>query len=135
MDKQKQIGEMAKDKEFKKLVRCIENTHPFYVETIAEKLCNAGYRKIPEGAVVVSKQVWDEHIENWDKTTKAVEERVRKETTEKFAEMERAKITAFLEEKLKDNDYIKGKKQLIKFSVAVAGYVADEICKELIGEK
>lgn len=39
-----------------------------------------GIRKIPEGSVIVSKQVWEEHIENREKTNKIFEERVRKET-------------------------------------------------------
>ena len=56
------------------------------VYLIAEKLYNAGYRKIPEGAVVVSKQIWDEHIENREEGMKTFEKRVRKETAERYAE-------------------------------------------------
>ena len=92
-----------------------------YPDDIASELYNAGYRKIPEGAVVVSKQVWDEHIENWDKTSKAIEERVRKETAEKFAER--------LKEKCKmENNPLGFKVILINDSTV------DEICKEIIGE-
>lgn len=97
MEKQKQIEEMAKyccnccemgwGCDFGD---CNEKGEGGYKECklakeTAEMLYNAGYRKIPEGAVVVSEQVWEEHIVNWDKTIKAVEERVRKEMAEKFA--------------------------------------------------
>jgi hypothetical protein len=43
-------------------------------------LYEQGYRKIPEGSVVVSKQVWEEHIEKREKANKIFEERIRKET-------------------------------------------------------
>ena len=69
--------------------KCDENcqTNGCRVYEVCTELYNAGYRKIPEGAVVVSKQVWEEHIENFDKCREAIEERVRKETAEKFAKM------------------------------------------------
>ena len=83
----KQIKEIASD--LSKAV--IQDYGGVYFLETAKELYDLGYRKIPEGAVVVSKQVWEEHIENWDKTTKAVEERVRKETAEKYhAEIEKA---------------------------------------------
>ena len=53
-------------------------------ENLARKLLEHYQPKLPKDVVIVSKQVWEEHIENWDKTTKAVEERVRKETAEKI---------------------------------------------------
>ena len=81
---------MEKDKQVKKLTEIIKEhlkgVLQIEIDILAEALYQKGCRIIPEGAVVVSKQVWEEHIENWDKTTKAVEERVRKETAEKFAE-------------------------------------------------
>ena len=51
---------------------------------LEDKIEQGTLKEIPEGAVVVSRQIWEEHIENWDKTTKAVEERARKETAEKL---------------------------------------------------
>lgn len=76
------------DEDIAKVLYGVEDSD---ILNVAYFLDEQGYRKIPEGAVVVSKQVWDEHIENWDKTTKAVEERVRKETAEKYhAEIEKA---------------------------------------------
>lgn len=53
-DKQ-QIEEMVKDKEFKKLVRLIENTHPFYVETIAERVYKKYQPRLPEDSVVLTR--------------------------------------------------------------------------------
>lgn len=52
--------EMAKDKEFKKLVRLIERTHPFYVETIAERIYKYYQPKLPENAVVLTKEAYVE---------------------------------------------------------------------------
>lgn len=89
MDKQKQIEEMANVIESIKLYGTDNYERKISRDSVlelAEELIKYYQPKIPECAVVVSKQVWDEHIENWDKTTKAVEERVRKETAEKFAE-------------------------------------------------
>ena len=99
----------------------------YFLET-AKELYDLGYRKIPEGAVVVSKQVWDEHIENWDKTTKAVEERVRKETAEKFAERLKEKaenryLGSYMD--LSSPEYIE-KEDFLQ--------IIDEICKELEGD-
>ena len=78
--RQKQIEEMHKE------IDELWIDYPPTTSEVVEAILNLGYRKIPENAVVVSKQVWDEHIENWDKTTKAVEEQARKETAELFAE-------------------------------------------------
>lgn len=50
----------------------------------ATALINAGYRKIPEGAVVLTKEEFSEKIEN---TWLNCQEFTRKETAEKFAEM------------------------------------------------
>lgn len=50
MNKQEQIKEMKK---------IIGNVKPFYVETIVEALYNAGYRKIPDGTVVLTNEEYD----------------------------------------------------------------------------
>ena len=97
MNKEKQILELMKNKEFVKLVSIIENTQPFYVETIAlsvYKHYQRNYRKINENKVVISKEEYRklklkrnnamaretarkvcEHIENDNK-------KIRKETAE-----------------------------------------------------
>ena len=123
MDKQKRIEEIAEIIR----VNCGECNTCKYKEELhcadilsAEELYNAGYRKIPENAVIVSKQVWEEHIENWDKTSKAIEERVRKETAEKFAEM--AKELLDKQEKGWSANMI---------WIITAKNCIDEVCKEI----
>ena len=97
MDKQKQIEESKSCYSCNHYYACEDcykaftRSNDYFKKHIAHNReiamhCKCYQPKIPEGAVIVSKQVWEEHIENWDKTTKAVEERVRKETAEKFAE-------------------------------------------------
>ena len=90
---------------------------------VMERLYNAGYRKIPENAVVVSKQVWEEHIENFDKCREAIEERVRKETAEKFAEMANELL----------DKQEKGWSANMIWIITVKNCI-DEICKEFIKE-
>ena len=53
---------MNKDKEIKKMLTIIGNVKPFYVETIAEALYNAGYRKVPDGAVILTPEERDEEL-------------------------------------------------------------------------
>ena len=54
------------------------------VREIASILVNAGYRKIPEGSVVLETSVYESlEIKNY---RDVISERVRKETAEKFAE-------------------------------------------------
>ena len=43
----------------KRMTAIISNVKPFYVETIAEALYNAGYRKVPEDSVVLSKEEYE----------------------------------------------------------------------------
>ena len=59
-DKEKQIMELMKDKEFVKLVRLIDNTHPFYVETIALRVYEKYQPKLPENSVVITREEYDE---------------------------------------------------------------------------
>ena len=75
-DKEKQIEEMA---------RIIMYAPYPDADSQAERIFNAGYRKIPEGSVIVSKQIWEEHIEKREKANKIFEERVRQETAREFA--------------------------------------------------
>ena len=46
---------MNKEQQIKKMSTIIGNVKPFYVETIAEALYNAGYRKIDENCAVITK--------------------------------------------------------------------------------
>lgn len=68
----KMIEEMAKV--------MAENWFNETIISTAERLINAGYRKIPEGSVVVDK----EYIE---KKLQELEEQVRKETAEKYRKL------------------------------------------------
>lgn len=80
----------------------------FELETLAEALYNAGYRKIPKGGVVLTKEQEDKIFNDYAEYIK----KVRKETAEKFAE--RLKEICDYDERLCDT--------------------ADEICKELVDE-
>ena len=53
---------MNKEKQIKKMSTIIGNVKPFYVETIAEALYNAGYRKVPDGAVILTPEERDEEL-------------------------------------------------------------------------
>lgn len=91
MNKEDKIKELAKDIS---IAFQLAGTTKF--GAVAEILVDKWQRKIPENSVIVSKQVWEEHIENWDKTTRAVEERVRKETADKFIkECKKYKVKKF----------------------------------------
>ena len=87
---------------------------------IAEDLYNAGYRKIPENAVVLT----DEEYERWQGQTLNIK-KVRKETAEKFAEMVKGFINKH-KSPVGGNDFVLNVEQLI--------FGIDEICKELGGE-
>ena len=53
---------MNKEQQIKKMSTIIGNVKPFYVETIAEILYNAGYRKVPDGAVILTPEERDEEL-------------------------------------------------------------------------
>ena len=53
---------MNKEQQIKKMSTIIGNVKPFYVETIAEALYNAGYRKVPDGAVILTPEERDEEL-------------------------------------------------------------------------
>ena len=112
MDKQKQIEEMAK---------VISNARDSYygtsagngyytpVEYYAKELYNAGYRKIPENAVVLTDKK-DIRQYEWSKLVDKMGviefgEKVRKETSEKFAE--RAKDAIINMKWARDDTHIK----------------------------
>ena len=92
MDKQKQIEEKElqefwEDVQFCTVYESEDSCFPLHKET-AINLYNAGYRKIPENAVVLETSVYESlEIKSY---RDFISERVRKETAEKFAEMLKA---------------------------------------------
>lgn len=124
MDKQKQVEEMAKII-FEKAYENYETSGSVEIDTevrryfysaflvYCEPLYNAGYRKIPENAVVLTREEFSEKIEN---TWLNCQEFTRKETAEKFSE------------KLKTECYDGG---IDNKWVHVSFSRLDEICKEL----
>lgn len=137
MDKQKQIEEMARGicGNFGVAIEGLCGPLNFQCDLkckwfkIAERCYNEGYRKIPEGAVVLETSVYESlDIKLY---RDFISKQVRNETAEKFAEQTPKKVAEFLIKKLKDNDYAIGKEGLMKFAVAVAGNIANEICKEI----
>ena len=108
MDKQKQIEEMAKVIfERGVALECIDFIHGLkgsdHFYRIATALYNAGYRKIPDGAVVIPKTITEDTdsetllaIANYNERVRKVE---RKETAEKFAErLKEISYQAWIEE-------------------------------------
>ena len=88
MDKQKQILEMSKviEEAMAKARRTLgghNNIATFY----AEILLNAGYCKIPEGAVVLTREQYEKDLAIERELGERKASRARKETAEKFAEM------------------------------------------------
>ncbi len=53
---------MNNKQQIKKMATIIGNVKPFYVETIAETLYNAGYRKVPDCAVILTPEERDEEL-------------------------------------------------------------------------
>ena len=85
MDKQ-MIGEMANDINLGFDI-AYDSRSSNFPQVIAEILTEEGYRKIPEGAVVLT----DDEYERWQGQTLNIK-KVRKETAEKFAEMAKEAI-------------------------------------------
>ena len=123
MDKQKQmIEEMAmtaypiyatmEDEVRKETIKHINGYEAF------KRLCEAGYRKIPEGVVLLTREEYEKlcdlaYFGNGEET-------IRKETAEKFAEMAN---------KIANN-------KLEFYGVRMIDIEdINEICKELIGDK
>ena len=142
MDKQKQIEEMAKETCGQQIYPCGED-RPFCFIThevcnccednqcdhyeICERIYNAGYRKIPEGAVVILDEEMEDFAEKlaqspqMQKVMQGLIKSWQKETAEKFAES--------LKEKLKDNVSAEN----VDAFVDCKKY-ADEICDEITEE-
>lgn len=74
---------MTKQEQIKEMKKIIGNVKPFYVETIVEALYNAGYRKIPENAVVLTKEEYIDLSRNY--VTEQIEQ-ARKKTAKEIYE-------------------------------------------------
>ena len=93
MDKQKQIEEMYKEFLSYKFKTAMEK---FSYKEMCEYFYNAGYRKIPEGAVVLTEEELDKKLEPFRLEIISLSQelietsqklmKARKETAEKFAE-------------------------------------------------
>ena len=133
MDKQKQIDEMAY------IIYKYGQTYDDCVEgaeyNLAKYLINAGYRKIPENAVVLTREEYDGKsiivemsgghklklsVGKFGEMSKILEEHTRKEMAEKFAE----RLKEFL-----DGNHCCG--FILEQSVEYWNYHIDEICKEI----
>ena len=136
MDKQKQILEIAeviakyissRDFEVKFIINPKSKAFPFsHTAGVAEELYNAGYRKIPENAVLLTRE---EHIqmlkdlaESNEITYKTAYERGCKETAEKFAEKLKSMV-------YQSTDWSHGEHPM----VVEVDYI-DEVLEEIIGE-
>ena len=128
MEKQ-MIEEMAQCKNFNGYTckSCgVKNSCDRYI--LAEELYNAGYRKIPENAVVLTREeqqryaaykIIEPQIRGCLDRERELEKRldtIRKVTAEKFAER--------LKEKMDNQQYI-------LLPTATVKYMIDEICKEI----
>lgn len=51
-----------KKEQIKKMATIIGNVKPFYVGTIAETLYKEGYRKVPDGAIILTPEERDEEL-------------------------------------------------------------------------
>ena len=133
MDKQKQIEEMQKDIAVRMaMAKGVAGSMNNGVGGwLSEYLYNAGYRKIPENAVLLTREEWEQrayvHAMENELCKKCRErvaeayEKIRKETAEKFAE------------KLKS--YPIAKTWFLYNADGKINVVIDEICKEITESK
>ena len=131
MDKQKQIEEMAKV-----IHNSNEHRYADWIDytnadlSTALKLYNAGYRKIPENAVVLTNEKlelgeYKDEVQVMNMTRQtydAILAQARKETAEKFAERAKGFINKH-KSPVGGNDFVVNVEQLISG--------IDQICKEL----
>ena len=146
MDKQKQIEEMAKIiradyKEWLDVTGCIPQGTSYYAECLggaidcAELLYNAGYRKIPENAVVIPKEI--SYYENIEKAV--VSAKIYGKTVDFTVEQILALTTIFHHKDLQENEIRKEMAEKFAERVkeetdhgisALYDSTVDEICKE-----
>lgn len=161
MDKQKQIEEIARIIAFDlcpnrhvhakwgEEAQCYSDNNfaeCTIIKNVVDKLYNAGCRKIPEGAVVLTREKYDEFLRQGAMIDflKECNKEVRKETVEKFAERFKKKISSMIIE-LKANwatKEVEGfEKDVYELTCncilntlnTIKDFTIDEICKELSG--
>lgn len=72
-----------KDKEFVKLVKLIENTQPFYVETIALRVYEKYQPKLPKDSIIISRKDYERLNMKYISALEKLENK-GKETAEKW---------------------------------------------------
>ena len=143
MDKQKQIEEMANivckmAMKPKTCAECAGRKGGCFSIPHMEQLYNAGYRKIPENAVVLTREEHIQMLRDLNESNEKAKEIARKETAEKFAERAKEELIEWLA----DNEDLNGK---IDFGVAnidvigvetlegevISEGLIDKVCKEI----
>ena len=121
MDKQNQIEEMEKDIAVRMaMAKGVAGSMNKGVEGwLSEYLYNAGYRKLPEGAVVLTREEY-QMLNYFNHRGEELLKQERKETAEKFAE--RLKEMAY-----QSSDWSHG----VHPMVVEVDYI-DEVCEELM---
>ena len=133
------------DEKIEEMAKIMYGVEAFELETLAEALYNAGYRKIPENAVVLTREDFeklhalkDDYAKGYEAGVDEGWDNACKETAEKFAERLKEKLNEWLE----DNEDLNGK---IDFGLAmieligvksldgevIAESLIDEIAKEI----
>lgn len=93
------------------------------IKNVVDKLYNAGYRKIPENAVVLNREKYEWLtccFGKFEEIMNDIKEQSRKETAEKFAERLKEKAHWFLNNEIQKDHFCE---------------CLDEICKGIIGEE
>ena len=139
--RKKMIEEMAKDLEEKVVIGWRKE---LYVGS-AETLYNAGYRKIPEGAVVLTREEWEKYQttqRDWNAIYFDGIEQARKEMARKFARLAKQKIDEVISDIIlsrpptNDDESEVVRKQVLSAITSplkkIRDEKIDEICKELV---
>jgi hypothetical protein len=110
---------------------------------VAEYVIWLGYRKIPEGSVVLTREEWEGYCATQEALGEIMDrerEIGRKETAEKFAKMLKSEYEAIEKELQQSYDEVLGSdlpERCVPDVVYSYGYIEkiDEICKEIIGDE
>lgn len=97
---------MTKQEQIKEMVSIMAASNNPFIDVpveimpqVAEAIYNAGYRKIPEDSVVLSREEWKQIKNSLYYSKEELEkklQRERKETAKEFAEKLKARITKFI---------------------------------------
>ena len=131
MDKQKQIEEMYEKFLSYKFKTAMEK---FSYKEMCEHFYNAGYRKIPEGSVVLTGEEYYAERKRWEKLAviKLDEiDKTVKETAEKFAKESKQRLKDKLHRGKALHTTVFGKEYVRR----IFKEVIDEICKEITEDK